>query len=259
VKSVDGGVLVRYHAHLLKQIAEGRWTTKTASHYFAGVKTWVNWLYDTEAIQSIPRGIKRLVIRRYAPPIKTFGLDQIKLLLSKASLRTRLYCLLALNCGLYQSDVATLRRDEVDLKAGTITRRRTKTRHLPNPPVVTYVLWTATKNALAEHMAADGDLALLGEGGLSLLRKEVTAEGKLKKTDAIKSAFDRLLLKTKLTGSYKLLRKTSASLLADSQWPDVVDLFLGHAAAKISDKHYAQAAQGRLRDALEWLRGRYGV
>jgi len=37
------------------------------------------------------------------------------------------------------------------------------------------------------------------------------------------------------------------------------DLFLGHAPRRISEKHYVQASMNVLDDALEWLRGEYGL
>jgi integrase len=259
IKEIDGLKLTKFHAHLLEKLQAGTWKAKTASHYLAGLKMWMQWLYDSEAIEAIPRGLQRLVIRKPLPTIKTFAIGEVKTLLAKASPRTRLYCLLALNCGMYQIDVADLRRDEVDLEQGTITRKRSKTRHHPNPPRVTYRLWSETLELVKQEMAQDGELALLGATGKPLMTQEITSEGKFKKTDCVKNGFFRLLKKTKLTGSFKLLRKTSASMLKDSDYNDVYDLFLGLAAGKISDKHYAKAAQGRLTMALAWLAGQYGI
>ena len=95
---------------------------------------------------------------------------------------------------------------------------------------------------------------LVGEGGRPLL--SVTLD---KKTDAVRSAFARLLKKTSIGGTFKMARKTSAGLLANSAWASLVDLFLGHAAAKLSDKHYAKAALGRLAQATSWLAKKYDV
>ena len=108
-------------------------------------------------------------------------------------------------------------------------------------------------------MAQDGELALVSATGKPLMAQEITSAGKLKKSDCVKNGFFRLLQKTKLKGSFKLLRKTSASLLKDSDYNDVYDLFLGLAAGKISDKHYAKAALGRLAKALAWLAKKYGL
>ena len=252
VKEIDGPTLIKYKAYV-----DADCESRTAGHRLEAVKTWVKWLWATEVIQTLPRAFQsgELKIAKSAPEIKTFTLDQIKTLLAKASQRTRLYCLLALNTGVYQIDLCDLKPDEIDLENGTITRRRSKTRKHPNPPRVTYKLWPQTLELLKQEMTTEGERALIGENGRPLVVQAVDG----KKTDAVRSAFNRLLKKTGLKGSFKLFRKTSASLLADSQWPDVYDLFLGLAAAKISDIHYAKAAQGRLAKALVWLGKQYGI
>ena len=80
------------------------------------------------------------------------------------------------------------------------------------------------------------------------------------KTDAVRLAFRRLKQKKKIDGGFKLLRKTAASMLADNeQFESLKDLFLGHAAASIADKHYARAAMRRLDQALAWLAGQFGL
>jgi len=37
------------------------------------------------------------------------------------------------------------------------------------------------------------------------------------------------------------------------------DLFLGHAPRRISEKHYVQSIENVLDDAMEWLRGEFGL
>ncbi len=246
IKEIDGPTLIKYKAHLDTQCQ-----TRTAGHKLEAVKTWVKWLWATDAIESLPRAFEsgELKIEKSIPEIKTFPIGEVKQLLAKASQRTRLYCLLALNCGMYQVDITNLKRSEVDLGVGTITRKRSKTKNKKNVPTVTYRLWRGTVELLKQEMAEDGELALVSGNGRPLLAMGVNG----KKTDAVKSAFFRLLKKTGFQESFKMLRKTLASLLADSQWPDVRHLFLGLAAGTIADAHYAKAAQGRLTKALAWL------
>lgn len=252
IKEIDGPRLIKYKADV-----DAKHQPRTAGHKLEAVKTWVKWLWATEAIQSLPRAFQsgELKIEKPDPDIQCFEISEVKQLLAKASRRTRLYCLLALNCGMYQVDIAKLKRSEVNFDAGTITRKRSKTKKRKTVPTVTYRLWNETLQLLSIELATEGELALLGENGKPLMSLGVDG----KKTDAVKSAFFRLLKKTGLKGSFKLLRKTSASQIADSQWPDVTDLFLGLAAAKISDKHYAKAAKRRLAEALAWLGTEYGI
>jgi integrase len=254
IKEIDGPKLIKYKSEL-----DGTCGLRTAGHRLEAAKTFTKWLWATEAIPTLPRAFTTGELRVSKAgddgDIETFTIDEVKTLLAKASPRTKLYCLLGLNCGMYQIDIASLKRKQLDIEKGTITRRRSKTRKHKNPPRVTYRLWPQVIELLKQEVAAEGDLALIGENSRPLVVQ--TVDGK--KTDAVRSAFNRLLKKTGIKGSFKLFRKTSASLLADSQWPDVYDLFLGLAAAKISDRHYAKAAQGRLAKALAWLGKKYGI
>jgi len=257
VKEINGTKLLAYKSHADKQIAQGVWKPKTAAHKLEAVKCWVRWLWTTDALTGLPKVLSSKDdwgIKVPTKKIKDFTVLQVKQLLAGASPRTRLYLCLGLNCGMTQTDIANLRRDEINLAAHTITRKRTKTKEHENVPEVTYKLWKPTRELLQQHMATEGDLALVGEGGRPLL--SVTLD---KKTDAVRSAFARLLKKTSVGGTFKMLRKTSAGLLANSAWASLVDLFLGHAAAKLSDKVYAKAAMGRLSQATHWLAKKYGV
>jgi len=251
VEAIDGPTLIRYKIHV-----DAACKHRTAGHRIEAVKTWMRWLHNTEAIKTLPRAFSsgELKVTKSVPTIQTFTVEQIKTLIAMASKRTRLYILLALNCGMYQGDISDIMKSEIDLVQGSITRKRSKTRREKNSPTVTYTLWPQTRDVLQEELAKEGPCALLGRGSLPLLR---WVDGH--KNDAVRCAWNRLVKKTGIAGTFKLLRKTSASLLADSEWPDVVNLYLGHAAASMADLHYAKAAQGRLAAALEWLRGQFGV
>jgi hypothetical protein len=84
--------------------------------------------------------------------------------------------------------------------------------------------------------------------------EEVDDGGKLKKNDNVKSAFDRLKRKTKITKSLKSLKKTSASLLRNNpRYASLEDLFLGHAPRRMSDKHYAANPETLFDEAITWL------
>ena len=247
VKEINGPKLLAYKSHADKQIAQGVWEPKTAAHKLEAVKCWVRWLWTTDTLPGLPKVLSSkddCGIKVPTKKIKDFTVHQVKQLLAGASPRTRLYLCLGLNCGMTQTDIANLRRDEINLAARTITRKRTKTKEHKNVPDVTYKLWKPTRELLQQYMATEGELALVGEGGRPLL--SVTLD---KKTDAVRSAFARLLKKEKkktdIRGTFKMLRKTSAGLLANSAWASLVDLFLGHAAAKISEKHYAKADHGK--------------
>ncbi len=59
-----------------------------------------------------------------------------------------MYALLGLNCGMSNTDLAGLKKSEVDLKEGTLTRKRVKTGDNDNVPIVCYKLWPETLKLL---------------------------------------------------------------------------------------------------------------
>jgi len=173
---------------------------------------------------------------------------------------TKLYILLMLNCGMTQGDISDLLVTEVDWTAGTITRKRSKTADHKGVPTVKYSLWPETLRLLRQERAAEGPRALTNEHGGPLKVEALGAGGKLEKIDNVASAFARLRRKTKIAKPPKLLRKTSASLLkSNKEFAGIEVLFLGHAPDTIADRHYAQAPQQTLDEAIVWLGEQYRV
>src|SRR5262249_38550261 len=150
------------------------------------------------------------------------------------------------NCGMYQNDIAELRRDEVNWKDGTITRARSKTRERKGP-VVTYKLWPETFSLLKKHRAKEGDLALTTDEGKPLVRYWVEKQegedaASMRRYDAIQSAWSRLATKMKVRKirlGMKHLRKTSASLLGQhTQYKFYANHFLADSPRTVADRHY---------------------
>ena len=199
---------------------------------------------------------------RPAAPIRTYTNAEIKTLVNAATGQHKLHVLLALNCGFYAVDIAHLRRDEVDLKAGTITRRRTKTRRQKHTPLVTYPLWPATLTLLRQYVEKDGALALRTSKGkpwaTSTLKDDKV--GKTKESHAIPDHHKKLCQRTGLVGSFKTFRKTSATRLrSNPKYADLRHHFLGESGKSIADKHYADADAGLFAEAVAWLGEQYGL
>lgn len=148
VRDIDGAALTRYHAELLHKVSKQEWNRTTANHDMASVKGFVRWLWQIEAIPSLPRVLdgrsQLLRISRPLPRVIVFTKDEIKQLLAGASDRTKLYVLLMLNCGMTQKDIADLLVDEVEWQEGRIIRKRSKTGDCENVPEVNYKLWPET-------------------------------------------------------------------------------------------------------------------
>jgi integrase len=268
ISEICAAMLAEFHDGLSNQLADKAISAYTARDALGAVRQFIRWAWERE-LCGLPRNIdsRNLTFTVPAKTVDVWEIDEVQRLLDAASDRMRLYLLLALNCGMTQRDLADLRRDEVDIKAGTITRKRSKTHKHAGVPVVTYQLWPATKKLLKTFAQTSGDLALLTENGEPLVREWTGDDGSPAKVDTVRLAFRRLLEKVnklvngeaehkhvRIDGSFKLLRATGANLLEqENGFKAVVTLYLGHAPTTIAERHYTRGDQGLLDKAVAWL------
>ncbi|MBC8875654.1 MAG: tyrosine-type recombinase/integrase [Planctomycetes bacterium] len=259
VVDINGKHLNGYRVALLADVDAKKWTRTTASDRLKSVKSFIRWLWQIEAIPTLPRIMdgksKALTISENSPTVVVYTKQEIATLLQEAIDRTKLHILLMLNCGMTQKDISDLDLAEVDWEAGRITRRRSKTRGFDNVPLVSYRLWPETLRLLRQARSNKrSGRVLLNERGRPLCYEEAGDNGKLKKIDSVRSAYHRLRQKTGINKPLKSLKKTSASLLRNSQkYASLEDLFLGHAPRRMSDKHYTLAPQTLFDEAIAWL------
>ncbi len=257
INAINGARLASYHANLTEQIKAGKMSPAYARDTLQGVKQFIRWCYETDLLQDLPRNIdsKALLISVETKAVETFELAEVKTLLAKATDKTRLYMLLMLNCGMTQQDIADLTHKETNLKSGTITRKRSKTKKQANVPVVEYRLWAETIRLLKQLQDNRTERVIVTREGLPLVRRELV-NGKYRVNDAVRQAWSKL----NATKSPKYLRKTSASLLASNRdFNCVATLFLGHSPRGTAEKHYVKPAHEILNDAIEWLGKQYEI
>lgn len=264
VSSIGGKVLTDYHAEQLAAISEERLSADYTKDRLGTVKSFVQWLWRIEAIEDLPRvlapGSSDLRISRRTTTPGVFTIEEVKTLLASATDRTKLYLLLMLNTGSTQKDLSDLLPTEVDWKNGTITRKRSKTAKHKGVPTVTYALWKETFRLLQQERSSDAATVLVNHEGTPLKVETLDDDGKLKKIDNVASAFSRLKRKKGIKKPLKYFRKTSASLLkSNKEYRGLEVLFLGHAPATVADRHYTQAPQQQLNEALGWLGKQYGI
>jgi integrase len=264
VSSISGKALTDYHAELLTAISEERLSADYAKGRLGTVKSFVQWLWRVNAIEALPRvlapGNNDLRISRKISTPEVFTIEEVKNLLASATDRTKLYLLLMLNTGSTQKDLSDMLPTEVDWKKGTITRKRSKTANHKGVPTVTYVLWKETFRLLQQERSSDAATVLVNHEGCPLKVERIDDEGKLKKIDNVASAFARLKRKNGIRKPLKYFRKTSATLLKSNKDYRGLDvLFLGHAPATVAERHYTQAPQQLLNEALAWLGQQYGI
>jgi hypothetical protein len=83
-------------------------------------------------------------------------------------------------------------------------------------------------------------------------------ETKYQKVDCVKNGFFRLTKKTKIAKPFGSLKKTSGSLIRDSEFTALEQLFLGH-AGPLAHKHYTVSPGKMLDKALTWLGQQFGL
>ena len=259
VADINGKHLNDYRLALLADVDAKKWSQTTAADRLKSVRSFVRWLWQIEAIPTLPRIMdgrsKALTISEGLPKVVVYTKQEIMTLLQEAADRTKLYLLLMLNCGMTQKDISDLDLAEVDWEQGRISRKRSKTRSFEKVPLVSYPLWPHTLRLLRRERSSkrSGRVLLNAKGG-ALWYEELKDDGKLRKVDNMRSAFYRLRCKTGINKPLKSLKKTSASLLRDHpNYSSLEDLYLGHAPRRISDKHYTLAPQTLFDEAIAWL------
>jgi integrase len=231
------------------------------SIYQRSAKTFINWLWRMKMLKETPRNFKekQLSFGGGAKEIETFTIPEVKQFLDKANERTKLYILLALNCGMTQIDISELAPDEVDWTNKRITRKRSKTKDRESTPTISYPLWSETFRLLRQEGEQTGKRVLYNDAGNALHVQQV---GK-SKIDNVRSAFVRLAKKHNLPTSFSVFRATSASFLDASDYANVARHFLGRAPRGVDDRNYlsphTQLFKDRFDAAIRWLGEQYGL
>ena len=258
VTDINGRTLSSYFVELQKSKH-----THAPKDAFDSVRQFTRWLWNIEAIPTLPRNIDDVSLRfeTPSPRIVTYTNEEIAALISAASQRTELYLLLMLNCGMTQKDIADLKQSEVLWAESRIVRKRSKTRRKKGVPTVSYQLWPRTSHLLSlERASTDSEFVLLNERGGPLWQAEVSTDGTIRKIDNIRTAFQRLTAKVKIRKTLKSLKKTSATRIkSNGRFRGLERLFLGLSKRDIAESHYAADPQAALDEAILWLGQQYGL
>jgi len=258
IGELDAGLLDEYKAvqnHLMGRDDKHAISPYTAKKRLDGVVRFLNWLYEREWIDRLPRNVNRSYARVAFPkPVpRFFTVEEIRAVFNAATPRTRLYVALALNCGYTQIDIATLEHGMIDWPGRAIRRKRHKT-DIPQE----HRLWPVTVDLLkAEMTDAETGLVLLDEKGQPLYRERFKGEDEITINDVIRLAFERTIRKVKLADagkSFKLLRKTSANEIERqySEYPHLSSQFLAHAETA-TKRYYVASHYDRLFEAIDYL------
>lgn len=260
IARLDSQGLASYLDSVKEELEKERISSTTARDRLLAVRKLTLWACQRGLLNSVPLILSGddFKIRVTAAEPETLTKAEVSGLYSKATDRQKLYLLLGLNCGFTGADISGLKRSEVDLKQGIITRKRNKTKDSKNVPTVTYKLWPETQRLLAQELAQSGPIALLTDTGKQLIQQTWNTDGGLRKNDTIHSSWVRLQKSSKIKKAHKLLRKTGASILNQSgEASRFIALYLGHSPRGVAELHYAQADQAGFYAALQWLRDQF--
>jgi integrase len=262
---ITDDLLEKFDAHCLERRAkhvegrEGGWSDITVDEARGAAREWVGWLADHNVIprpawlsrrrrsfRVLPRDIKPWTPAQFRAVLAATYRDEVKLIF-----------LLGANAGMTQKDCTDLRPDEVDWEAGYVERRRSKSAHVKNTPVVRYKLWPVTLDLLRKCHRG-GDRVITTRDGTPYVNERFVG-GKRVRVDSFHRHFQRV--KGRLAeslpdfdGTPKGVRKMSATLLASHPtYGRFVSHFLGHSPRSIADRHYARPDQALFDQAVTWL------
>lgn len=238
------------------------WSNAHIRDVLVSSRKFVEFLWQTSRIDELPRTLYAAKIEVADPEtIKTLTNQEILSLIAEATGQTKLHLLLMLNIGATQKDIADLTKAQVDLKAGNITRKRSKTRGKRTVPKVTYPLWKTTLAELQKHWSDHETLALTTREGKPWSETGINGDtGKLEKRDGIVSNFRHLRKRCGIKTTLKVFRSTSGDRIGQSrEFRELRTLFLGHSNKLMADRRYGNAPDKFLAEAIDWLGKQYGL
>jgi integrase len=251
----------------------------TALAIINGLKKFIKWVESQEQIKwQLPKGAKVYLDKLKPEPeeaeyrnitIKEFsklwhGCKNDKARTADKGEKRKLFLALALNCGAYQIDIATLEHAHLHLDAENgnsyVWRMRRKTRKTNKKLAKTkWLLWPETVTLLKQYMAKANKA---GDKGVSLAILDETGQClKHGRTDNVDQPWGRLLKSSKMTEagiSFSNLRDTGADFMQNQRGggEELQAMYLGH-ARKGSAENYADRAWDRLSEGLTQFREQY--
>lgn len=233
VEVFNADYVQKFYSYLLNRVNIGTLGGTYASKLLKELRAILKFGFENELISALP---KNLNSRMYSftvetKEVKAPSIQEVKnILATQMSDSLRLCVLLGLNCGFTQQDILDLTSENIDLVAGTITRKRAKIKKYANAPTVCYPLWPETLELLK-----------------SVNRRWQTPKG-------ITTQWNRL----GCSYSFKFLRKAGPSALeTHSEFYRFKQLFLAQIPTSVADRHYTKVDQEGFNQAVMWLRSQF--
>ncbi len=227
-----------------KLIKSGK-AASTVNNHISVFKALLNWALDNEIISSIPNLKAIRKIPRSKNKKLVFTPDQIRSLLEHANNQMKAMIWLGLNCGFGCTDCAELLWDHLDLEAGRVNFSRTKTGVERNLP-----LWENTIFALKRIPRKNERVFNTSRGNKYVrIEQKINSDGTTRTIfyNSISKEFSKLLkiagIETEKRTGFYTLRRTAATLAAQSGDPFAVQRLLGHADLKMATTYVQDVSE----------------
>lgn len=222
-------------------------------------KSFLEWCGDTARVIEPIRNLRKRGTGIKVPTkrmITIWSDSDVQDLLGNTPDRIRLFCLLILNTGAYESDIGTWTKDAFDPVERTLTFKRHKEKDEPNVPTVTYQLWDETVRLIKENESSHPSLLLSTTINTPLWRDFLNKDGRRSRKGMVGKNFRDLRKRLKKTnwGALDDLRKTAISKLDNhGEYARYAQYFAGHSPEGTTDRFYRKPSQEQFDDAVIWL------
>jgi hypothetical protein len=236
--------IMAYRAYLIARMQEANGKASSLQRKLATAKRVVNWLWEMRVLAEVPRNINSAFTysipkNKAAKAVEVYSVDELRQIWQSAPDETRLHIALALNCGMYYADIADLRHDQIS--DTHISRGRHKTGETGR-----WRLWGITRALLARYATKPGQWpAEDGQGSYALRHSDGSPlygywqDGEtLRRVNHIESRFKDTLARCGVSGHFRKLRATGASLVRDASDTDTAKLHLANSKTSIAELHY---------------------
>lgn len=276
IRNMTEKKLSEFRSLLQKGISEGA-SKYTMRDTLSVAKTFLEWCGDTAQVIEPLRTLRKRGTGISVPTkhiVVTWDDADIADLFTKVVGVQKLYYLLILNTGAYESDIGTWEKHTVnekgksiptiDLASRTITFKRHKERNVLKVPTVTYRLWDETFLLLQAHISQHEGLLLTNASGTPLWvdeekTNETKSKCKRKRINVIGRQFGRLKAANPNFGTLDNLRKTALTKLDDhNEYARYSKYFAGHSPDGVLGKFYVKPSQQQFDNAVIWLGNQFG-
>jgi integrase len=246
--TINEATIDLHYKWLKNQAMEGASKNKRLGMF----RRFVKWLWKKKTIEIEPRNLIEKVHRTKVVTKAVKKYHGVKEEIARLPKRNQLWALLGLNCGMTQADLGQLTWEMIDMKNGTLTRKRVKTEDKQKTPTVTYKLFPETMKLLKELENKKG-LVFQTKDGKPLYSTYFDEQGNAKKKDLI-SLYWKRTKNPKPTISLSRYRSIGATTLKENEiFRQYREYFLGHGASTVADKFYAAEADDPFFRALDFI------